>query len=88
MPKLVSDPVLAESAPDKYVITMDGASVDSSPEVLGDGSVRLAHDLSGVTPGPHTGDVKAVNGWGESLATPFAFTSEPPASPSNVHIEF
>lgn len=87
MPKLVSDAVAKESV-EKYVVVLDGVSVESVPEVVDDATVRLGFDLSGVAPGPHSVQVTAVNQWGDSNPVDFSFASEKPADPTGLRIEF
>lgn len=87
MAKLVSDAV-AKDTVTKYVVTVDGVASDSAPEVVDDANVRLGFDISGVAPGAHTISVSAENSWGVSNSVDFTFTSEKPADPTGLHIEF
>lgn len=89
MARLVSDPVaVGDGAPEKYVVVVDGNSVDVAPEAFDDGLVRLNYDLGSITPGSHSIDVTSVNKWGVSEVVNFTFAATPPAPPSNLRIEF
>lgn len=89
MPRIVSDPVKGgDKNPEKYVVVIDGNSVDVVPEDLGEGTVRLNYDLVGVTEGDHSVQVTAVNKWGASEVVNFTFAATPPGAPSNVRLEF
>lgn len=86
---LVSDAVpVGDNAPVKYVVTLDGVSVDVAPQDLGNGTVRLNYDLGVPGNGDHAVSVVAVNNWGSSEAVNFTFAATPPAPPSNLRIEF
>ena len=89
MALLVSDPVaVGDGAPVKYVLSVDGNSVDVAPQDLGNGTVRLSYDLGLPSAGSHSVSAVAVNSWGDSEAVNFTFAATPPAPPSNLRIEF
>jgi hypothetical protein len=89
MARLVSDAVqVGDGAPEKYVVEVDGVSVDAAPEDNGNGTVRLNYDLGAITPGGHTINVTAINKWGASEVVNFTFAATPPAPPSNLRLEF
>lgn len=79
-PFAVCDPYPATGIqPDEFEVVVDGgAIVISLPETV-TGGKRLHYDVSGVSVGPHTMNVKACKtdvAWGRlcSTATPLAFT--------------
>lgn len=87
MAKLVSDAVGKDTVV-KYVVTVDGVASDSVPEVVDESSVRLVFDLNEVSAGAHSISVVAENSWGVSNPVGFTFTSEKPADPTGLRIEF
>jgi len=91
-PFLVYDPQPGEpSVPgyvSKYEVDLDGATLPSTPQDLGDGTVRVYFDLAGIPDGSHSVKVRAGNVWGWSEWTsPFLFTKELPASPTGGALE-
>ncbi len=84
-PFLVSDPTSEPVA--EYVVTLDGVETISPAQDLGNGMVKLHHDMAGITDGPHTMEVKARNIWGDSLPAPFAFTKTLPLVPVGIGLE-
>ena len=83
-PFLISDP---QTGAEEYVVTIDGVESVSSAQALGDGTVRLHHDLSGVADGLHNVEVKARNMWEDSSPVPFSFTRTPPGVPVGIGLE-
>ncbi|KKL80640.1 hypothetical protein LCGC14_2002770 [marine sediment metagenome] len=83
-PFLVSDP---QTGAEEYVVTIDGVEDISPAQDLGNGTVRLYHDMAGVSDGLHNVEVKARNMWEDSLPTPFAFTRTPPGAPAGIGLE-
>ena len=83
-PFLISDP---QTSAEEYVVTIDGVESISSAQDLGDGTVRLYHDLAGVSDGLHNVEVKARNMWEDSLSVPFVFTRIPPGVPAGIGLE-
>jgi hypothetical protein len=89
-PFLVCDPQPGPGQPggvENYIVILDGTPYVSTPEDLGDGTVRLHYDLAGIAVGDHNVEVKAENKWGESAPVPFAFTKQLPPSPTNIGLE-
>lgn len=89
-PFLVCDPQPGPGQPggvENYIVILDGTPNDSIPEDLGDGTVRLHHDLAGIAVGDHNVEVKAENKWGESAPVPFVFTKQLPPSPTGMGLE-
>ena len=86
-PFLVCDsyPTTVEQ-PDYFNVTMDGVTVQSIPEVLTGGSVRLHYDLSGISTGAHNSSVSACNEWGCSSTVPFGFSKTVPGAPANIRL--
>ena len=61
-PLLVCDPYpVTELQPTKFVVTVNGRTVDVLPEYLPDGSSYLRHDLGSLADGIYTVKVKAAN---------------------------
>ncbi|KKL08098.1 hypothetical protein LCGC14_2579280 [marine sediment metagenome] len=83
-PFLISDP---QTSAEEYVVTIDGVESISSAQDLGDGTVRLYHDLAGVSDGLHNVEVKARNVWGSSTPVPFSFEKILPGVPVNIGLE-
>lgn len=87
MPYLVCDPM-----PDTVIefgVELDGVEDVSPAEDLGDGTVRLHYDVSGVASGNHTVKVRANYaewGWGPQT-TPFAFTKPVVGTPTGLKLE-
>ena len=82
-PFLVCDP---QTNITEYIITGD-INITVPAFDLGDGTVRLQYDLSGITEGTFNLQVKAKNIWGESVAVPFDFVKALPAAPVVIRIE-
>ncbi|KKM14981.1 hypothetical protein LCGC14_1700680 [marine sediment metagenome] len=83
-PFLISDP---QTGAEEYVVTIDGVESVSPAQDHGNGTVRLYHDLAGISDGLHNVEVKAQNVWGDSLPTPFVFTKTLPGGPTGIGLE-
>jgi len=81
-PFLVCDPQVDVT---EYIITGDISATTPAVD-LGDGTVRMQYDLTGISEGPYNIEVKAKNIWGESIPVPFVFTKQLPDAPSNITI--
>lgn len=83
---LVCDPYVASEGVDQFSISLDGAIAIIVPaETLAGGTTRLKYDLASISAGTHNVSVKAINIWGESVASPFSFTkSVPSKAPSGI----
>ena len=86
MPYLVCDPMVEVT---EFEVSMDGVPSASFPQDLGDGTVRLRHDVTGVDSGNHSVEVRAKYGaWGWSDPTPpFGFTKPSLSVPSGISLE-
>jgi len=83
-PYLVCDPVRFVT---HYEVTLDG-EVETVPAYdLGDGTVMLRFDLSGIEMGSHHVSVSAMNVWGMSGPATLDFTKALPDAAVNVRIE-
>ena len=91
MPYIVCDPVFETeeiAKPTKYVITIDGAaSFEVDPQDMGNGSVRLHYDVSGLTMGKHNIAVASKNLEGASSPVPFMYLKAIPMAPTNIRLE-
>ena len=88
-PFLVCDTVpTTQTQPNYYLIVPDGGAPITSPaQVMPDSSVRIHHDMAGVTTGPHSWTVAACSDlWGCSAAVPFGFTKAVPGGPANTRL--
>ena len=54
-----------KNQPKKFLITIGGKTVESTPAKNADGSVYLSHDLADLPDGTYSASVKAVNAKGE-----------------------
>jgi len=82
-PFLVCDPYDPGVGVENFIVTLNGVTYDSAP--VGE---ALRFDLAGKwQPGLNNVSVKAVNMWGESLASPLVFDASVPAAPSGVGLQ-
>ena len=80
MPHLISTAYTTdETQPDTFEVTIDeDAMVESTPQTLGDGSVRLYFDLATYEVTTHTYSIVAVSTlYGDSAAATGEFTISP-----------
>ena len=83
-PFIVCDPQVNVT---HYVVTIDGVTDIVPAFDLGDGTFQLRYDLSNISEGEHTCELKARNQWGDSIPVPFPFTKALPVVPGNIRIE-
>ena len=83
-PFLVCDPSSEEIT--EYVVIQDGTEHTSTPEDLGNGTVRLKYDLGGINVGEHHFEVAARNDWGTSPYATFDCTKAIPGAPSGLRL--
>ena len=75
-PFLVCD---VDEAATSYIVVMDSGDEIETP-------APLHYDLVEITSGTHVVEVRAKNIWGVSSPSPFEFTKELPANPSNIEL--
>ena len=80
-PYLVCDP---QTNVAEYRVVVDGSGDIVTAHDLGDGTVMLRFDCTGLTEGAHNFEVYSVNIWGESSPTPFDCVKALPSSPGGV----
>ncbi len=68
MPFLICDP---HSSATFFEIELDGVVIVGTHEDSGSGTIRLNHDVSGVTAGTHQARTRACNTWGVGPWTSF-----------------
>ena len=83
-PFLVCNPTSEQIT--EYVVLKDGTENISTPEDLGDGTVRLKYDLSGLSVGAHHFEVAARNEWGTSAYATFDCNKSIPGAPSGLRL--
>lgn len=85
-PFMVCDPVAAgPNQPTDYDVVMDGGAAVISPAQTVTGGVRVHYDVSGVSTGAHTANVKACitdASWGRLCSTAAVFTFTRPSAPA------
>lgn len=84
-PFLVCDPTSEQVT--EYVVLQDGTEYISTPEDLGDGTVRLKYDLGGLTIGDHHFEVAARNDWGTSGYATYDCTKSIPGAPTGLQLK-
>ena len=86
MPYLVCNPMNGVT---EFEVSLDGVPKISQTQNLGDGTVRLYHDVTGVDVGDHIVEVRARYGtWGWSDPTaPFGFSKPAIDSPTGLSLE-
>ena len=84
-PFLVCDPTSEEIT--EYVVLQDGTEYISTPEDLGDGTVRLKYDLGGLSIGDHHFEVAARNDWGTSGYATYDCTKSIPGAPTGLRLQ-
>lgn len=88
MPYLVTDPI-DDYLADHFLVTIDGSpnQVDGEYDTQA-GTVRLHHDITGVSMGSHSVTIAAVNMWGDGeVSDPFVFVKELPPKVSGIGLE-
>lgn len=83
-PFLVCDATSEEIT--EYVVLQDGTEHISTPEDLGDGTVRLKYDVGGLSLGDHHFEVAARNEWGTSPYATYDATKSIPGAPSGLKL--